>query len=299
MGGGSSSQTSLSIAQKSVVNAMTQSIMNCSGSGMMSQTVSVPGSFNVVNVKQVQIFSLSSSCANSAANVADIQTTVSNAIEQASSSQSVSVLGALGSSSSNSNTSISTEVSANITNQTISNIINTVTATQNALVSGNNNIVTVDQEQTMTIVSQSCLTALNNLSSFTALANDAKQTSTATQTNFISDIVSSIFDGLASLGALWVIIIVCGLGIGAWVLINGGPVAAFFGKNNSAAPPGQPNMQTYNQQPNMQTYNQRPNMQTYNQQVNPQLYSPPMQFGQPLAQLPPNAALAQQYGTVK
>jgi hypothetical protein len=269
-----------------VVEAMSKAIMNCQGNSMVNQKFILSGSYNVLkSFKMVQNFKLSSTCTNNAQNMADIKNAVTNAIEQASSSQNVSVLGALGNSDSDSNTTISTEVETKITNETISNIINNSNAQQEVVISGSNNIIdSFDMSQTMSIVSENCLSALNSLSSFTELKNDAKQSSTATQTNFISDIVSSIFDGIASLGVLWVIIIVCCVGVGGWIIINGGPVAALFGKGSSAQPAVNTGQMQY-QMPIQQKYN----LGQMQYQMNP---------GQ-MQQLSPQQSLAQQYGQVR
>jgi hypothetical protein len=232
-GGGSKSITTTSIATKAAVEAMAQNIMNCRSNASVIQSFVVSGNYNVVqNVKQVQNFKLSSSCSQDTKNISELQQSVSNAIKQAAEAQSVSVLGALGSSRAEVNTYIDNEVSQKITQQTIQNIINTTNAQQEMIISGNNNIINnFEQSQTLELLYENCQNVLNELKSVQAVDNNVTGNSKATQTNFISDIVSSIFDGIQGLGILWVIVIVAALGVFGWVMINGGPLKAIFGKS--------------------------------------------------------------------
>lgn len=234
-GGGSKATTTTDIATKSIVEALARSIMNCSSNTQVNQTFKIQGSYNVVkNVKQVQYLKLSSTCSNEAKNLNDIQQTVSNAIAQTAESQSVSVLGALGSSRSETNAKILNEVQQKITNETITNIVNEVNALQEITIEGDNNIVDkLDQEQTMSFVMDSCQKVLNTLTSVQEIQNKVKQDSSAKQTNFISDIISTIIDGLAKYQMIYGVILLVAFALFIWlikVVFQG-----MFGSNDNGA----------------------------------------------------------------
>lgn len=234
-GGGSKAITTTNVKTKSVVEALAQSIMNCQGNTMVSQRFVISGNYNVVqNTKQVQHFKLSNSCAQSSKNMADIQQSVAAAIKQAASSQSVSVLGALGESRSEVNTNIENEVNQKITQQTVLNIVNNTNAQQELIISGDHNIVNnFEQSQTMDLLYKNCQDVLNDLKSVQSIENKSDQTSTATQSNFISDIVDSIFSGLTSIGIIWMIVVVVAMIVVGYIIINGGPLAALFGSSST------------------------------------------------------------------
>jgi mannose/fructose/N-acetylgalactosamine-specific phosphotransferase system component IID len=240
--GGSSSSNTTSIATKASVEALAQNIMNCKGNTLVVQRFIVSGSYNVINnFKQVQNLKLSSSCTQDAKSMADLQQSVAAAIQQAASSQSVSVLGALGKSSSEVNLTIENEVRQKITQQTIQDIVNNTNAIQESIISGDHNIVSnFEQSQTMELLMNNCQSAISQLTSVQTVDTAAKQSSTATQTNFVSDIVSSIFSGLQGLGILWVIIIVVAMAVGGYIIVKGGPLAAFFGKSPNGQTQTQP-----------------------------------------------------------
>jgi hypothetical protein len=244
--GGASSSTNVSVATSAAVNAMAKSIMNCQSNSVITQTFTVSGDYNVLtNIKQVQYLKLSSSCAQNAQNVSDIQQAVSAALQSAASSQSEALLGVLGSSSSDVNQNIHNDVTQNITQETVMNVINQTNAQQAVVISGNHNIIDkFEQSQTQDILFNNCQTVLNQLKSTQAIENAAAGSATAVQKNPISEIVDSVFGGLASFGWMWVIIIVVGLIVGGYILLKGGPISAILhgdgnsnNGNNSIQPP--------------------------------------------------------------
>ena len=147
---GSSSSTKTSVISRNVANALAQNIMNCKGSQLIKQEFIISGNYNVVkNTKQVVFLQLSSSCSQDVNNMADIQQSVSNAIKQTAEAQSASLLSVLGGSSSKVDTAIQSDIEANITQETIQNIVNSTNAAQTIKISGDNNIVdTFSQEMT-------------------------------------------------------------------------------------------------------------------------------------------------------
>lgn len=231
-GGGSKSSTTTNLKTKAAIDFMVNNIMNCSSNSTTIQRFVLSGNYNsITNFKMVQSMKLSSECAQSSENISDLQQNVANAIKQAAESQSVSVLGALGTSKAQVNSFIDNEVSQKITNQTVQNIVNNTNAQQEVIISGNNNIVNnFAMEQTMDLVFKNCQDALNKLQSVQAVETKVDQSGKATQTNFVSDIIGSIFSGLTGLVGLWLIFAVIMACIGAFVVVKMGGIGVVFGK---------------------------------------------------------------------
>ncbi len=213
MGQGSSSSSSTNIATKAAIDVVVNNIMNCRGNTTGIQSIEVPGNYNSINnVKQVQMITLSGSCSQDAQNMQDLQQSVSAALQNAAASQSVSLLGVLGTSKSDIDQKISNEVSQKLTSNTILNIVNDTNAQQKLFVSGSNNVITnVTQEQTLNILQNNVQNAMNQLSSVQAIETAAKSTSTATQSNFISDIIDSIFSGFTGMSLIWALVVIAGI----------------------------------------------------------------------------------------
>jgi hypothetical protein len=234
-GGGSKSTSSVRSVNKSVLEAMATSIMSCKGSGMLTQSFVVSGDFNVVkNSKQVQNFKLSASCSQDDQNVQNIQNSIISAIQNEAKSQSVSILGALGSSRAEQNTFIENEVKAKIGRETINEIVQNTNATQEIVISGNNNIVDkFEQSQTMEIVMENSQKALSNLTSVTAISSKADAKADAKQSNFIADIIDSIFGGMT------IIIIIAALFgcVGLYILMKNGGLGMLFNKKQQYLQP--------------------------------------------------------------
>lgn len=233
-GSGSSAKSTATIDTSLAVNALARNVMSCASTNMVSQTFVVSGSNNIVqNTKQVQALQFNSSCAQSTQNIAELQQTITNAIQQAANAQSTAVLSVLGGSRSDVDTKISNDVKQNITQETIQNIVHTSAAQQSIIISGNNNIINnFDQSQTLSIVLNNCQNVINNLRSVQDINNALNSNSTATTTNPISEIVDSVFSGITSFGWMWVIIIVVAIAVGGYILVKGGPMAAFLGSDS-------------------------------------------------------------------
>ncbi len=217
--GGSKTVTSTNVRTKAAVDALVENIMNCSSNTYIKQTFTIVGNYNVVsNVKQVQYLNISSNCIQDANSLTNMQQAVSAALQAAANSQSVSVLGVLGQSTAEVNTTIDNEVKQVLTQKNIQNIINQTNADQTVLIAGNNNIIdNFSQDQTAQVLFDNAQKVLNQMTSVQAINNVSDSKSTATQTNFISDIVDSIFKGVTSLSYVWVIVIIA-LIIGAVIL---------------------------------------------------------------------------------
>ena len=195
----------------SVTNAMSQAIMNCSGNTMTEQKFILSGSYNTINnFKMVQAMSLSATCANSAENLASVQSAVTAAVTAAANAQAVAGIGSLTKSNSRTNVNIRNDVTQNITSQTLTNVINTVNAVQTAVISGDNNIVSnFSEEQTLTIVQNACQSVISKMDSVQEIASSAAADSKSTQT----DPIASFFTGISGVigagfsgatGMMWV-----------------------------------------------------------------------------------------------
>ena len=241
MGGGSSSHSTTSVKTKSIVEAMSKAIMNCKGNTSLVQRFVVSGDYTVINgFKMVQNFKLSSACANSVQNLSDIQQKVSGAIKAQAEAQSVSMLGALGKSSSEVDVNIDNEVRQVISSENVTNIINTVNALQEAIISGDHNIVNdFSMEQTMDIVNTASQDVLNQLKSVQTIANSTDTSAKSTQTNFVSDIIDSVGSIFTSLGSMWTIVVIACILVGGYIVVNGGPLASLMGGPSA---PGMPMM---------------------------------------------------------
>ena len=231
MGGGSSSQTNITDVTSSVTNAMAQSIMNCSGNTMVEQKFAVTGSYNKLNnFKMVQAMNLSATCANNAENLASVQAAVTAAVTAASEAQSVAALGALGKSDSSTNVKIQNDVTQNITSQTITNIINSVNATQSAIISGDNNIISnFEEEQTLVILQNACQSVVSKMSTVQDIASKAEGSSKATQTDPISDLMNGIsgvigagFSGANTMASIIAVVIIAVICMGGAILLKFG-----------------------------------------------------------------------------
>jgi len=194
-GGGSKATTTTSVVSKAAIESIVKNIMNCQNNTTMIQEFIVRGDFTTVSrSKMVQSVNLSSQCANDAQNIADLQQSVANSLKQAAESQSVSVLGALGSSRSEVNANIENEVKQSITNETVTNMINNVMLEQRLIIEGDNTIINeFTMEQTSDLVYNAAQKVVNDLKSTQVLDNNIDQGAKATQTNFIADIFESVF----------------------------------------------------------------------------------------------------------
>ncbi len=257
--GGSSSKTTMDVYTSNIVDALSRSIQNCSGNTIINQQVVIKGNYNVVkNVRMVQGMKLSTSFSADIQNVSATQQAVENAIKQQSEAQNVALLGAVSSSSSMNETKIRNEVRAAITQETIQNIINNFNATQEFYLDGNSNIVEdITMEQSMEVLQENCLKALNKIATVQEIKNKAESASKATQSNPVSDVVGAvgsaaggIIDSIGSiftsLGGMWTIIIIVALVVGGYIVVNGGFLGAMFGGDTPTQDPQLAAMQQQN-----------------------------------------------------
>jgi hypothetical protein len=231
---------------------MAKSIMSCKGNQNVVQRFVLSGNYNVIDgYKMVQNFKLSSSCTNKAENLNDIQQSVASAIKAQAEATGSGVTSALGASSSDVDVNIQNDVETHITNETVTSVINDANATQEAIISGDHNIVKdFSMDQTLEIVLQSAQDVVNKMKTVQAIENAADSSAKAVTTNPISDIIDSVGNIFAKLGSLWTIIIVVALCIGGYVIVNGGFLGTLFGSKGDGHPSqGVQMMQAYRGSP--------------------------------------------------
>ena len=217
MGNDSSSTATTTIDTSIAVKALAETIMNCTSNVQAGQSFIISGNGNIVsNSTQVQALSFNAECTQTSQNIADLQSKISAAIAQVASTQTQAVMSAISAGSdSDTNTNIRNDVSQNITQRTIQNIISNVTAQQSLIISGNNNVVSgFTQNQTLSVVTTACQNAINSLKSVvdmkTAVDQDSKNEQKdpiAGIINAVGGIVNSIMTGMATMTGIVVLTI--------------------------------------------------------------------------------------------
>ena len=283
--GGSSSKSNTNVKTKLVVEAVSRNIMNCSSNATAVQRTVISGDFNVLDgVKQVFTMKLSANCVQDAKSVATLQQSVANAIKASAKAQSVTLTGALGSSSSEVNVSIDNEVRQSITQENITNIVNKVNLEQELVVSGNHNIIkNYSQELTSDLVYANSQKLVNTLKSVQTIENTTDTASEATQKSMIAGVVGaiggvidSIFAGMNTMTMIFLAALLIGLYLGKDIIMG------FLGIG-PAADPNDPN-----QQRRMQDAQQRMGVNV--QQRPPPQYmaqAPPVGYNLGMQQQPP------------
>jgi hypothetical protein len=213
MGGAKSKNiTNVGVVSKAVSEAITKNIMDCGIMVNADQTLSVTGNYNVLSdIKMKQVFNINVSCANSAQNIAKLQTDIANAVQQNASTQTQSLLGALNQFQGGSSlkTEIQNDIRNTITNENITNMATSLNQQQGIIIRGNNNIVkNVQMEQMSDLVLAAAQQMTNSMQSLTKVENTTAQVSTYSESNFISGIVDSIFGGLTGLSLVAMVIFV-------------------------------------------------------------------------------------------
>lgn len=242
MGGGSSSESKTKVHTQNVVEQFAQSILNCSSKAQISQSVTIRGNYNVVKgVRLVQGLKLAFTCKQDETTETKMQQDIASSIKNNSAAQSDAVFGALGKSNSKTETEIFNEVRQTVTNQTVKDIISSFNATQDFFLDGNSNIVQdVTMEQSMQVLYDNCFAALSKVDSFQQMVQTSETSSTASQTNFVSQIVDSVGSILTGLGSMWMMIVLVALAVGAYVVVQGGGLGAILGSPavQGMMPPG-------------------------------------------------------------
>jgi hypothetical protein len=218
MGGGSSSVANKKISFKQSTDVIARNIMSCSSGNVVTQSFRIVGNGNIVNgFKQVQYMKLSNNCEITAQNLNDIKSAVSNDLKSEANNSSAGLFSALGKSASEVNTDIDNEVNTKITNETITTIVNNTNQQQEAVITGDNNIVNnFEQSQTVDMLNSNIQKTLNKLDSAVQISNVAedKQTNSNDPFKFISDIFSSLTTGYLGIVIIIAIIVLGGAYMG-------------------------------------------------------------------------------------
>ena len=222
---GSSSRNSSTIDTSIAVNALSKAVMNCASNVLVEQKFQISGNYNVMeNIKQVQAVQFSSTCKQTAQQTSSLQQSIGNAIQQAASAQSASILSVLGGSKSDIDTMISSNVKQNITQESIQNIVNSCSAQQSIIISGDNNIVkSFEQSSTIAIVQDACQNFISSLSSVQTINNALASKAEAVSNNPVSQILDSVFSGLTSLSSVYMIVAVVAMAVGGYIMVQWGP----------------------------------------------------------------------------
>jgi hypothetical protein len=225
---GSKARSSTNIDVSAAVSAITNTIMNCNGNGNVMQTIRISGDDNLISgVTQRQVFKISSECGQNIAKNSHLQQQVASDLVNSAMATGSGITSALGGSKSEIETRIRTDVEQMFTDNTITNIINSVNAGQEIDISGNRNIIkNSNQDQTTESISKGIQKAINSLSSIQDITTTTSSNATAVTTNPISDVVDSVFKGFAGLMQYWVIIIL-GLALIGGIMFRQQVIAAF------------------------------------------------------------------------
>lgn len=241
--GGSTSKNTTSVITEAATDALARSIMECRTTGRQTQDVSQIGSGNVVrNVAMRQSYVLNMDCVQNAETVAKMQDEVVNAIKQKAESESVGILGALGSSRSEVDTQIRNSVKTSLTFENITRQIGSMTQSQSIFQYGTNNLIEgVSMEQLSTVIRNASQSIVQSMEIIKTLGNKADQSTVAKQQNpfqFLVDMFNSLITG----GTLMTIVVVIAAVTVAFIFRKD-IVAIITGKDpvsDNPAPEGQP-----------------------------------------------------------
>ena len=197
MGGGASSTSKTEVLSETVAEVMMKNLVDCGSSSTTTQRFEVSGDGNTIaGVKMLQAFTITVDCANSATNVTKLQSAVTSAIKNSSTAQSVALVGALGSSSSNVDQLISTSVRNSITSENITKLSLESNTAQVFLVSGSNNTISdITMEQRKSVILKAVMKVVNDIDVIQKISNAAVSDSAAIQKGPL-DFLTDWMDGL-------------------------------------------------------------------------------------------------------
>jgi hypothetical protein len=212
--GGSSSKTTTDVVTDIAVKAVQKNISRCVVSATQEQLLSVKdvlGNVTISGVRMRQGASVNMNCVMEAVTQSAIQNSIANDIAQWAESQSVAVLGALGTSRS--------EAESNIRNQLMTSSIQDTTqeafmqaiqkqGVEVAGVSGNVVIGDVSLDQSLEMVAKAMITGTAYSSVVNDVANKVAQTAKSEQSNPISQILDSIGGIVGKVLGSWTAIII-------------------------------------------------------------------------------------------
>ena len=247
--GGAESKTIINNLSEQISNIAMSTVQNCEITSTQEQNLEYnnTGLLFWGNTKVEQTTEIKSSCFSDVSKQTDMQNKIIQAISQATTSQSVGILGAFGVSKSDAQAKLTNIVRNNVT---MSNIEKSYTAIkQKQSVVFNNKFIIGYQKLELTqgskVFAAAALQEIDKAGIFNSIATHVDQTSSAKMDNpldFIAKIVGSVGDTVMS-GVLFFVIIIAGIVLGAAFILRMGS----GGGTSGPAPQEQPLAVQYQQ----------------------------------------------------
>lgn len=216
LGSDSTSTINNTVTTKMVAQAMSKTIMKCGRSALLSQSVEIIGSGNVVEGRQIMAFNLDASCLNKAENISNMRQDVIAAIDAAASAQNVGLVSMFANSQAQANTTITSAVENIITTEAMTQLVSQVQIAQRILVYGDKNIVNVTQEITADIVDRAAQDVASRIETVQKIDAAVKATADAK----VENPFDVLFDFLTDAGWMTVIVIVVVIIAGVLMALN-------------------------------------------------------------------------------
>ncbi len=197
--GGSKSKNKLqaftSDVLKSINVASQKSALNSTASGI----IKIKGNNNKVKAIQDQKININFTGSQINNSVEDIRKTLSNGFKQAAKSKGSGVLSALGASESNVETVIENRVKQEFTKKNLQELVTSINSSLELDIEGDNNEVDSIQNQAKEIKTELIQNNIMNMKIAQDISNVADTTAEAITTNPISEIIDSVFGGIAKI----------------------------------------------------------------------------------------------------
>lgn len=243
--GGSSSKSAVSSLSTTISNIAMSTVQECQISAEQVQTVNVVNTgFKLWgNYTLQQQTDIRSDCFNDIRKQTDMQNKIIDAISQATSADSVALLGAFGTSTADASANLSTIVRNTVTMSNIQRSYNAIRQTQtvNFINSGVTLIETPTLTQGANLFAAATLKEIDSAGIFTRIEKHIDQTTTATQKNpldFIAGIINSAGGVVTTSVFLFILLIAAGI-FGFYLVTRGGDSSTTAAPDHTAAPPSQ------------------------------------------------------------
>jgi len=211
---GAKTLSTTEILTKNVSNILARNIMNCSNTTIVSQEINIYGTGNVVKGVKMESFpQIKSNCSISANKLMEMKNSIANDLKDSLKSQSEGIFSALGKSESESNKKIQSIIENNVTEEQITEIVNTSNSIQRLNIVGNSNIVS---DIVLKSVSETVSDASQNLSS--KIVNElGVENKTKTDLSSANTPLKNLLDGISgiisSIGTVYIVLILIVIGI--------------------------------------------------------------------------------------
>ena len=227
MGGGSSTQSTLTDISQNITNIAMSTVQNCvvTATEKQSNITVNSGLLLSSSTNEAQSTSIASTCFQDAQLEANLQNQIINTIAQTNTSTGLAVLGAFGNSSASSTANLTNIVKSNVTLSNIQNNYNALTQNQsNETVNvGVMLFSSTQMTQGATIFAAATLQAVENAQILNTISNYLTQQNSATQSNpldFISNLLNSLTSTILIYAVIFILII-CAVVVGAYTLMHG------------------------------------------------------------------------------